>query len=82
MVNAEREQAEIQFQKEQAVRRKKAAEKKRQKAMLEAAFDDEVDVLEKLVKECLRACDDDGIDTDEVKFQLCYIYVLYYYAII
>ena len=82
MVNAEREQAEIQFRKEQAARRKKAAEKKRQKAMLEAAFDDEVDVLEKLVKECLRACDDDGIDTDEVKFYFCYIFVLSCYQII
>ena len=66
MVNAERERAEEQFQREQEQRRRKTAEKKREKAMLEAAFDDELDEMEKLVKQCLSAADEDGIGTDDV----------------
>lgn len=66
MVNAERERADQEFQREQENRRKKAAAKKRIKRILEAAFDDEIDEMEKIVKECLRTCDDDGIDIDEV----------------
>ena len=50
MVNAERDRAEQEFQREQENRRKKAAAKKRIKRILEAAFDDEIDEMEKIVK--------------------------------
>ena len=66
MVNAEREEQDRQYEKEMAERRRQTAEKKRIKAFLENSFDDEVETLKKLVKEVLRQCDEDGIDTDEL----------------
>lgn len=66
MVNAEREESDRQYEREMAARKKIAAEKKRIKKFLECSFDDEVDSLKGLVKEVLRTCDEDGIDTDEI----------------
>ena len=66
MVNKEREEEDRRYEREMAERRKIAAEKKRIKKFLESSFDDEVDVLKSLVKETLRSCDEDGIDTDEI----------------
>lgn len=62
MINKEREEQEKRDEVERQKRAKKAREKKRIKVMLESAFDNEIDDMEKALKEAVDELDDTSND--------------------